>query len=54
MLIVFELTFDVKIVFKSLVTRTMWVRSWPVPSTQSSLLVAGSYRPIAMRPSAVK
>ena len=42
MLIVSELTFDVKIVFRSLVTRIMWVRSCPVPRIQSTLLVAGS------------
>ena len=42
MLIVLELTFDVKIVFWSLATRIMWVRSWPSPSSQSTLLLAGS------------
>ena len=31
----------------------MWVRFCPVPKTQSTLFVAGSYRPITLAPSAV-
>ena len=42
MLIVLELTFEVKIVFWSLETMIIWVRSWPRPSSQSILLLAGS------------
>ena len=42
MLIVSELTFEVKIVFSSLLTTIMCVRSWPVPRIQSTLFVAGS------------
>jgi hypothetical protein len=32
----------------------MWVRFWPAPGIQSTLLLTGSYLPIALAPSAVK
>ena len=42
MVIVAELTLDVMIRFRSSDTKIMWVRFWPVPSTQSTFFVAGS------------
>ena len=54
MLIVAELTFEVKIRSRLLETKTMWVRSWPVPRIQSTRCVAGSYRPMTLFVSAVK
>ncbi len=42
MLIVAELTLEVTIRFRSSERAIMCVRFWPVPSTQSTRLVAGS------------
>jgi hypothetical protein len=42
MLTVADETLVVKISFRSLDTMTMCVRSWPVPTTQSTLRMAGS------------